>query len=115
MKKSLRNNGFVLLELLIVLVVVAILAGGYFSKNRTGENAQSTYQMSMQRSNNTACIANRAALKTQIQMFKMNNPTTPVSTENLQKASINVPVCPQKGAYGFTPDGNILCSYHDAK
>ena len=115
MIKRTHKTGFVILELLIVLVVIAILAGGYFSKNRTGDNAQGTYQMSMQRSNNTACIANRAALKTQIQMFKMNNPTTPVSTENLNKAGVNVPVCPQKGAYGFTPDGNILCSHHDAK
>lgn len=115
MMKRMRNSGFVFLELLIVLVVIAILAGGYFSKNRTGDNAQGTYQMSMQRSNNTACIANRSALKTQIQMFKMNNPTTPANTENLTKAGISIPVCPQNGAYGFLQDGNIVCSVHDAK
>jgi prepilin-type N-terminal cleavage/methylation domain-containing protein len=104
-----------LLELLIVLAVLAILAGGYFARNQTSENKQSVYEMSMQRSNSAACIANRAALRTQIEMFRINNPSTPITTENLQKAGVNVPTCPQGGAYGFLPDGRILCSIHDAK
>jgi hypothetical protein len=101
-----------LLELLIVLVVIAILAGSYFSRNQsTGE--QSSYQRTMSRSNDAACKANRATLRSMIEMYRLNNPGKPVTTENLKKAGMNPPSCPQGGVYGFKKDGTILCSIHD--
>lgn len=106
-----RRNGFVLIELLLVVVIIAILAGGYFAKN-SASNSQSMYQNSMSRANDAACKANRVTMLNQIQMFKMNNPNVPVTTENMQKAGYSVATCPQGGAYGFTAEGTIICSRH---
>lgn len=108
--RSTARRAFVLIELLLVLIVIAILAGGYFG-TKGSDDSKSTYQRSMDTSRNSACLANRVSLRTQIQMFQMNNPGKPVTTENLQAAGYSVATCPDGGAYGFK-DGQILCSKH---
>jgi prepilin-type N-terminal cleavage/methylation domain-containing protein len=110
-----RQNGFVFLELLVVLVVIAILAGSYFNRSNSPKGEEGTYQRSMTRSNDAACLANRVSLRTSIQMFQLNNPGQPVTTENMQKVGMNPATCPEGGSYGFTKEGTILCSKHDAK
>ena len=105
-------RAFVLIELLLVLVVIAILAGGYFSKNNNIADSRSTYQMSIGRSNNTACLANRTVLKTSIEMYRMAHPNEPVDTEHLKAAGFQTPSCPQGGVYGFQADGTVTCTKH---
>lgn len=107
-----KGRGFVLIELMLVLIVIAILAGSYFSQNRSANSEQGIYQISMNRSKDVACKANRAALMNTIQMFKMSHPTEAVTSENMQKAGYSIPTCPNGGAYGFTKDGKLLCSKH---
>lgn len=107
------RGGFVMLELLIVLVVVAILAGSYFGRGSGPKgDSQSTYERSMSKSQDAACLANRQALRTSIEMFKMNYPQTAVTTENMQKAGYSVATCPEGGSYGFTKEGTLVCSKH---
>lgn len=108
-----KHKAFGLLEILLVVAVLAILMGGYFTYDRSVQQSASTYQMSMQRSNNAACLANRSALRSQAQMFQINNPSTPLTIENLRAAGMSVPGCPRGGEYQFLPDGNIHCSLHD--
>ena len=106
------DRAFVLIELLLVLVVIAILAGGYFSQNNNIADSKSTYQMSIGRSNNTACLANRTVLKTSIEMYRMAHPNEPVDTEHMKKAGFQAPSCPQEGVYGFQSDGTVTCTKH---
>ncbi len=105
-------RAFVLIELLLVLVVIAILAGGYFSRNNNIADSRSTYQMSIGRSNNTACLANRTVLKTSIELYRMAHPNEPVDTEHMKAAGFQTPSCPQGGVYAFQPDGSVTCTKH---
>jgi len=107
------SGGFVLIELLLVVVVMAILAAAYFNHGPgEGPAGQSTYQRTMTKSNDAACLANRNSLRTNIEMFRMNNPTAEVNTDNVTKAGYSVPSCPDGGAFGYTREGQLLCSVH---
>ncbi|MBX7246017.1 MAG: prepilin-type N-terminal cleavage/methylation domain-containing protein [Candidatus Sumerlaeaceae bacterium] len=110
-----QSSGFALIELLLVLIVISILMGSYFSRNNNPNDPRSTYQMSMSKAKDTACVANRAVLRSMIEIYRMNNPGKAVNTENLKAAGNNPPSCPSGGAYGFLADGRILCSVCDAK
>jgi len=105
------TSGFMLLELLLVIIVIAILAGGYFARDR-GAAERSTYQHTMSRTDDAVCKANRATLRTQIEMFRLSNPGKPVTSSNLKAAGIQVPTCPQGGVYVFQADGSITCTRH---
>jgi uncharacterized protein (UPF0333 family) len=99
------------LELLVVVVVLAILAGGYFARDNPSSES-STYRRSINQANDAACLANRAMLRTAIETFRIENPNTPITRENLEAKGIRVPVCPQGGAYGWTRDHQVICSKH---
>jgi prepilin-type N-terminal cleavage/methylation domain-containing protein len=106
-----RPRGFALIELLVVVTVLLILVGGYMGQERTDPQA-TTYRQTVGRANDAACLANRATLRTAIELFRMENPGVPITTENLTARGVQVPVCPDGGAYGWTREGQILCNRH---
>lgn len=105
-------RGFVFLELLLALIIIAILAGGYFSRDGGPQGSQSTYQRTMTRTDDAVCKANRSTLMTQVHMFKMNNPNQQVTTVNMRNSGYNPPTCPKGGVYSYQPDGRLTCSKH---
>ena len=112
-KSFVKQRAVAMLELIIVVVVIAILSGWYFSKGgNSAQEAASQYQHSMERSNNTACLASRTGLKTSIQLWQMQNPGKPVNAENLSAANINTKVCPEQGQISITSSGDLVCSKH---
>ncbi len=107
------KSGFAIIELLLVVIVIALLSGWYF---RDGSNphqqAASQYNVSMDRSKATACIAGRSAMRSAVLTYTMQNPGQPVTTEALTKAGVNLNICPEAGVITVSPDGSLLCSIH---
>lgn len=106
------RRAFALLELLLVLVVIAALVGGYFTVSGNSASEQSVYQATMSRSKNTACKANRTVLQSNITMFKVAHPGEEATLENMAKAGINLPKCPEGGTYTIGPNETIVCDKH---
>lgn len=106
-------SGFMLIELLLVVIVIALLTGYYMKDGSSEKAAASNYQMSMDRSKATACLASRSALRTQIMSYSMQHTNEPLTTEALQKAGINLNVCPSGGTITVSQDGTLQCSIHN--
>ena len=107
------NSGFAIIEILLVLIVIAMLSGWYFTKGSSPEEqAASQYQQSMDRSKATACIASRSALRTAVMAYSMQNPGNPLTKESLTQSGVNLNVCPEQGEISVQADGTLTCSKH---
>lgn len=107
-RRSMR--GFSFLSLLLALVIILILAGGYFSRNK--ETQVSQYQTNIDRSKRTACLANRTTLETTIQAWETMHIGEKPTIEKLKAANYSVPTCPSGGTYSIDEHGIVHCSVH---
>jgi prepilin-type N-terminal cleavage/methylation domain-containing protein len=107
------NRGFAFIEIILVLVVIAMLSGYYFSKGSPEQQAVSQYQYSMDKSKATACIASRSAMRGAIMTYSMQNPGKPLTKENLAADNIRIDnICPEHGQITINSDGTLSCSIH---
>lgn len=101
-----NSAGFTLVELLIVIIIIGVLAGGLLlSVGGSDKKAKEA-----------ACLGNREAIKTGWSLYKFSNS----SSETLQKfieakyhdqISNKEAACPSGGVYSDS-DGNVECSVH---
>ena len=104
------RSGFTLIGLLIVLMIIGIL---FYNQNKSATPSGLTQaQVSIEKSNDAACLANRASCRTNIQMYQINYPGEPVTIEAMKARNYNLPGCPDGGTWTILPDGEIHCSLH---
>lgn len=115
MKGNPGRFAFALLELLLVLAVLAVLGGFYFSRGSVSRPTRSSYEHTVDRSTGAACAANRTAMRSSLEIFRMNNPRAPLTTESLRMSGIILPRCPEGGSYTIAPDGSLICPNHNGQ
>jgi prepilin-type N-terminal cleavage/methylation domain-containing protein len=125
-----RSGAFVLIELLVVLVLLAVAAGVYFawySPHRAQQlkaaveagnpqqvpvGPQTVLGQALQKAESTNCLNNLQQLRQAIQLYVSDNGTYPPSLE-----ALNLPgmlTCPVSGQpYRYDPStGTVSCPTH---
>lgn len=87
-----RRRGFTAIGLLIALVIILILSGHYLFPGSEGEVPLA--KSSIDRARDVSYTANKQVLYSQVQIFKMNYPSTPVTIDTMAKAGMSIPQCP---------------------
>lgn len=106
--KMIRKAAFTLVEVLIVIIIIGVLAGGlYLAVGGSDEKAKEA-----------ACLGNREAIKTAWSMYKFTDASA--QKESLQKFMDNnydgyitndQAKCPSGGEYS-APNGYVVCNIH---
>ncbi len=110
MSRIRSTRGFYIISLLLALVIIFILSGGYFSRDKKSQ--VSHYQTNIDRSKKTACIANRITFETNIQVWQTVHIGEKPTIEKLKTARYSVPTCPAGGTYTIDEQGSVHCSVH---
>ncbi len=108
--KKNEKKGFTILSVLLALVIILILVGNYLGPEKKGE--KNWAQTNIEKSENTACLANRTQLVTQISMYVVNHPGEPLTIDKMQAANYSVPLCPDGGVYSIGKNNEVYCSKH---
>lgn len=107
------RRGFTIIGILLALVIIMVLTGGYFGQLGGSDPSQGTYQVSMERTNEAACFANQNAFRANIMQWQISHAGEPMTIEGMRKAGYSIPHCPEGGEYEFDKDGNIYCKKHN--
>ncbi|MBN1476099.1 prepilin-type N-terminal cleavage/methylation domain-containing protein [Candidatus Sumerlaeota bacterium] len=108
------RQGFGLIEIMVVVVILMVLVGGYSHFGGFGESvSEGTAQMAMDRANDTACRMSRASVAGNVEMWLVNHPGMTPTTASLQESGISMR-CPHSrtgGMYVYI-DGEVYCTDH---
>jgi competence protein ComGC len=109
-KKSLHSQrGFYLIGLLIVLAIIGMLM---YKELGPDEKGVSQAIATIDRSKVAACTVNRSTFHTQIIAWMAMHREEPMTMENLNKAGVTPPACPEGGKLSFDANGDVYCSVH---
>jgi hypothetical protein len=102
------RRGFYLIGLLIVIAILLIL--GY--EQMGGSDGQGGSKFAIDRSKDTACMANRSVFASTLTTWRITHQGEAVTLEAIAKTT-SVPTCPMGGKYSLSADGSTLyCSIH---
>lgn len=105
-----NKKGFTFLSVLLALVIILILMKGYLGPDKDKE--KNWAQTNIDRSKDTACMANRTVVVTSINMWVVNHAGEEVTIEKLVAGGFSVPSCPGGGKYTIGPKNEVYCSLH---
>jgi len=105
------RNGFVLVELLVVVAIILILAGAYLGLSRKGgKNEKSIPAKSIEKAESVECMSNLNQIRQSVQMDTATGEAPPARIDAGVTASISK--CPVSGQpYGYDPQtGKVWCA-----
>jgi prepilin-type N-terminal cleavage/methylation domain-containing protein len=124
------SRGFVLIELLVVVALLAVAAGVYFgwyspsqhkklkeavesgNPQQVPVNPETVLGQAYQKGQSTECMNNLSQIRQALQLYTVDNDRYPSSLEELNLA--NMVRCPISGqAYQYDPNtGTVRCPTH---
>ena len=111
-----RRRGFYLIGMLIALAIIFILMGrGYFFKEASpmkGVEQAMQAEAYIDRSQVSACLANRNTLKAELTTMSINN-GGPLPGIHAMRAKLGPKICPDKGTLQLDDRGNVYCTLHE--
>jgi prepilin-type N-terminal cleavage/methylation domain-containing protein len=100
--RLMREDGFTLMELILVMIIIAILAVTVFVQFVSVSDSAKI----------AACIANQEAMETAINVYWAENLDYPSVIDELASYMSGgiIPECPEKGIYSLVNNNNVTCS-----
>lgn len=101
-----------LLLILVLLVLFIAGCGGESGSPEEGGGSESGIGVPVTKAESTACAANRSAIQSAVQQYKLMEGKSPTSVQELvPKYLQKVPSCPEGGSYSISGD-RVVCSVH---
>ncbi len=108
------ERGVSLVSILAVLLILGMIYLGYDTLRRGGPIWAENTAAGLHASAATACRLNRMETERTILTWTISHPGQTVTLEELRKAGLHVPDCPDGGRLELE-GRRVLCSLHDKK
>lgn len=106
------KKAFLLLLVLTLLLLVTAGCGGESAAPEEGGGSESGIGVPVTKAESTACAANRSAIQSAAQQYKLMEGKPPASVQQLvPKYLQKAPTCPEGGSYSISGD-RVVCSVH---